>query len=978
MNNIQSNIVNLSSNDIYECNKSFTSNLSSVHGITILQINARSINSNVKFDSFTNFLTKIKFKVDVLVVSETCLLYELVGIRNIPSYTQYPSCRTSKGGGLSVFISSNLQHNFIEKIDSSFFSITIEISGINNTTIANKNSLVLTSYYRPPDNRNLSVFLRHLQNIFEASTNKNCLIVGDININTLNSSTHSISNLNKYKNLISSYDFEVINNITTRKSSGTLLDHVVCNFHHNTHFINNTVNVDFSDHSAIFTHVQCHPTPIKQTIAKKITNFALLRTKLNEKLSTISHSEFSNPNDLLNIFIDAFKKSFSECTESVMKTVSSKKPICPWMNPHLQSIIKKKDNFIKTNKNVLHVPWVKTKLGNLDSDIVKWQWVYKNNYHEMLFNNSLNNRQKTWKNINNILGRQKHQHNPIKKISVNGTDFYEDYQKASVLNSFFTGIGKKLAQDINSIEPINKYQTLHFTTDSIFLEPTNVEEVLNLLGLLDSNKSPGYDEISALSIKTCADVIAPILVSIINLTISTGIYPDCLKIACITPLHKADSKSDPSNYRPISILPTLNKIFEKILYSRILNFLNKTKFLYPRQYGFRQRSGTHTATYELLDKILMDMDKNKVVSALFLDIKKAFDCVDHALLLHKLSCAGIRGLALQLIESYLKNRKQCVVVGKSRSDLQDIDLGVPQGSVLGPLLFLVYINDIHKLPLKGLLSLFADDSGVFCSNMTFYDNVVDLTHDLSIINDFLEINKLTLNVSKTKVMHFKKINRSTQTPLVFKGETIQVVNTFKYLGLLIDERLSWRPHISNLCSKLAALSGVLRKLKHFIPKHVLMNIYYSLGHSHLTYLVGAWGGANKTDLKQLQTLQNRCLKNICKLTQRHSTSDLYRTHCKGVLNISSLYQANVCKFIHGCVNNTSHNAIDLPTTSHRYNTRSRKPLQRIPTKTVKSSKAISISGCLMYNNLPIDIRSAPPHTFLSKIKIWLSLKQFPG
>jgi hypothetical protein len=289
---------------------------------------------------------------------------------------------------------------------------------------------------------------------------------------------------------------------------------------------------------------------------------------------------------------------------------------------------------------------------------------------------------------------------------------------------------------------------------------------------------------------------------------------------------------------------------------------------------------------------------------------------------------------------------------------------------------------MHRLPLKGLLSLFADDSGVFCSNSSFSNNVEDLNSDIALINEFLEINKLTLNVKKTKVMHFRqarKKKKETIRDVTLNGEVVEVVHSYRYLGLVIDDELNWKEHISKVCKKLASLSGVLCKLKHFVPRTVLLRIYFALGHSHISYLVGVWASASKSLVKQVQTLQNRCLKHIAKLRPRTPTKELFGVHFPGVMNVNSLVRAALCTFIHGVLYKYVHHTVKLRITQLIHDTRHRKPLNPVSTKTKFCSNAISVLGCHLFNALPKEIIStSSPNGFKSKIKSWLLSSQYPS
>ena len=280
----------------------------------------------------------------------------------------------------------------------------------------------------------------------------------------------------------------------------------------------------------------------------------------------------------------------------------------------------------------------------------------------------------------------------------------------------------------------------------------------------------------------------------------TGIIPTELKIALVTPIFKANDKEFYSNYRPISVLPCFSKILEKLMYNRILKCLNKHKLLFHSQYGFREKHSTNLAIMELVTKITQAIENKEYTIGVFLDLSKAFDTVNHNILLHKLEHYGIRGVALDWFKNYLSNRIQVVKYNSSRSDSLEIKCGVPQGSVLGPLLFLIYMNDIGKC--SRLLSFisFADDTNLFLSHRDAYTLSNTMNQELKNITTWLSTNKLSLNVNKTHFMIFKTKNRtfSQRMSITIDGQQIEQVKYTKFLGLFIDEELSWKYHINHV------------------------------------------------------------------------------------------------------------------------------------------------------------------------------------
>ena len=289
----------------------------------------------------------------------------------------------------------------------------------------------------------------------------------------------------------------------------------------------------------------------------------------------------------------------------------------------------------------------------------------------------------------------------------------------------------------------------------MYLFNTNTVEILKIIKSLKNTNSTGYDDFSTKFVKLSASLIAPALVKIFNLAINTGIYPDSLKIAKVIPVFKKGDQMSVNNYRPISILSPINKIFEKILYSRLIKYIDKSNILYKYQFGFRKNHSTEHALIELVDQIKLNMGGNKMTCGIFIDLSKAFDTVNHKILIDKLEHYGIRGKALDIFKSYLSNRKQYVQLENSKSELCPIYIGVPQGSVFGPLFFILFINDLYKCCPDGKVRLFADDTTIFFHKNNIKDIISTGKLIMIQLAIWLKANKLTLNAEKSSFTIFK-------------------------------------------------------------------------------------------------------------------------------------------------------------------------------------------------------------------------------
>ena len=335
-----------------------------------------------------------------------------------------------------------------------------------------------------------------------------------------------------------------------------------------------------------------------------------------------------------------------------------------------------------------------------------------------------------------------------------------------------------------------------------------------------------------------------------------------LKVAKVLPIFKKGSNTIPKNFRPIPILPALSKIFEKILSTKLLSFFTQNSFLQSTPYGFRKKHNTTQAVLDVITHIYDNIYSNNHSSVLTLDLKKTFDTVNHNILLHKLEHYGIRGLGNKLLGSYLSNRIQAVGVNGKMSSFKPITCGVPQGSILGPLLFLIYINDLPNA-LSNQPRLYADDTCLLISNPNIEDLNVKSKTELHKSKIWMDLNKLSLNINETYSLLINPIvHHSSSDAIAFFN--IQHVNVIKYLGIEIDSQLYFKSHIDNVQSKIAKGVEILFKLNKILPSNALLMLYYALVHPHLTYGILIWGSTYKSYLNTLQLSQNKAMRAITK------------------------------------------------------------------------------------------------------------------
>ena len=837
-------------------------------GLVLTHLNIRSMWKKIDTvrTTFTNAL------IDVMGFSETWLTKNFSdSMVDIHGYTIHRLDRSianengvvKKGGGIALYVKECIKTVPVSNDSLNTSSNIVECQWIE-LCFAKHRNIIVGNCYRPPQG-SVDLFLEYIEKCIENfdTNRKDIFILGDVNIDCLDKKDDSSKKL-----LETMTQLGFINMIKTptrfSDSKNSCIDHLYTNS--DVIFKSGVLNVNISDHEMIYTIRK----KVKQKSDKSEFSGRSYRNYnsavFSEALNRLDWTDFynqENPNNIWRLFYENISKIIEQLCP--LKKFKIKKYKEPWVTNELLELIKDKDIALKRAKRTkLDQDWIVAR--QLRNSCLSQIRQAKRNFIQNQLNEHWNDSKKIWKEINQILPDKATKHQNISLIDQDTGLEIDNDQTADYINTFFTNIGPKLAQNLTEPWHYDGSDSDRHIHD-IILTPA---EILTFCKEIEIYKSSSVPNLSSRILKDTFLSQIDKVFFLFDKIIKTGIYPDLWKCATVIPLKKGGISTHVTNLRPISLLPLPSKILEKIIHNRMISHLETNNLLDKNQGGFRKNNSTINTAVKFTKDIFNAINIREITIATFIDMAKAFDTVNHEILLKKLEYLGFRGNIYNLLKNYLFQRKQVTLANGITSKQRKVTCGIPQGSTVGPLMFIIYMNDLSTVLKNCNYHLYADDTVIY-TNGDLNASTDILCHDLAAFKKWCDRNKLTLNVGKTKYVTFglKSQTRHIDDHVVsIDNLRIDRVCLYKYLGITLDMNLNYNKHLQN-CLKIASHKiYLLSKVRNYITSDAALKIYKTMILPLIEYGDILYDNSNAKLLKKFQTLQSRSLR-ICSYEPYH-------------------------------------------------------------------------------------------------------------
>lgn len=892
-------------------------------------------------------------KIDVICVAEHWLTECQVNLFVPKTFVAAEvKCRThKKNGGTGIFVKNNLQFSSFD-LSKYFVEQSFEICCIKLIKV----NIFVISIYRSPSG-NLGIFFDNFELAIKEvlKFNTKIVVAGDFNIEMINVSDCASRN---FANLLRSLNLFCTNNQPTRINS--CIDNIIVNFSDSMYRVN-VIEHSFADHEPlllqIFNNDSTESKDNGGCDSSINTNFSWVRKQTDNLITLFVQclkeekwdmiNDFSNGKITVNSLFDDFLKKYvnlwhfcSPLTKIKKNNVKNSIKLKNWYTPDLIVSKNKMLAYYTVYKSFLKLNSEQT--GAAHQAYLHFKKAYRNDLItakrsavENFISSASNPCKAAWQVISNETSPT---HSSDVLLDPNG------------LNSYFQSSVLQLQNSIPAVHTDAQefLQNYHKHNQFFCWRQTTPTEIVELVSRFSNSKSTDHYWLSNYIIKQTIDVISEPLSFIINRCLSVGYFSSLLKISKVIPVYKQGDKTQFQSYRPVSIVPIFSKILESVMLNQLNLFFESNSLLTSSQFGFRQGRSTTSAVKKVVETTLHAFENKELTSLVLCDLRKAFDCVPFDILLKKLSFYGVSPDSLKILESYLTNRHQYVSVKNNSSNLCVVPAGVPQGSILGPFLFLVHINDLPcNLNIESVI--YADDTTLMCTNKDLNQLQANMEFSQQKAYEWFWANKLCCNTDKTQCL------------TLGLAHTVDF-NSVKLLGIYIDSKLNWSLHISNICKKVSRVSYLLWKLKVLVSFNYLRATYFGLFQSHISYGLIIWGHSSHAN--SILLLQKKCLRTMAGASPMEHCRPLFISF--KILTIINLYIYNILLYT-----KSNLKLFNIRQNVHEHFTRGRKRIDLPSHRLAVTGNSCDINCVKLFNKLSVTARDVSFNKFKSKLYGWL-------